>query len=1014
MAIGRTSRRLLLAATLPLCLPALAQQQGPEDAQGGDEVEEIVVTGTYIKGTPEDAPLPVTTMQREDLALEGAPTTIDLIKSLSFSQGADGETDQFQAGAGADRATINIRGLGPSRSLVLLNGRRTTWSPHAIGAQAQLLVDVNMLPSMALQRIEVLRDGAAATYGSDAIAGVMNFITRGDFEGLEITANHKIIADTDGDTEVGGIWGGSFLNGRVQLMTSASYIERSELNIADREWSLLSYADSPAGGWSSVGRPSVFVPLNRWDALPVHGFTGLLLAGIVDPNCEDLGGARTTTLAPNPAGGFCRFQYTAFDNLIEDAKRWQWFTEATIDVNETTSLSLELLLTDSDVPHWGTSPSYPPNRLVDENRTVRANNPGLVDMASKYPDLYGGYASCDAEYCRWAGDGGAQDEAGVPAAWQEVGWYYGRYYGQDGPRRGHHRNSKLTRFAAALEGAWGERGWQVSMTYSQSERESAGGDTMVYRDARARQGLGGFECERMVPNEYDENGNLSFSLATVQQWAGQGPCRYWIPFSNSMPGSHPFVRDGEAANPDFNSALSNQPLRDYMITSGVGEGETSLLVLEGVVTGELGVLETPAGAIDYAVGVQYRDETYQSGVDASSFYHGLNYPCAAGPEIKDCATGRTGLFGFLPPTFPIDDSRSIWSVFGEANVPFTENLEGSLSLRVENYGSETGSTTDPKAALKWQITPSFGARVSVGSTFRGPTLNQTVASNSSNSLQFVGSTGAFKRIDTRGNPDLTPEEAITINAGLLVDRDGLLTDTDNLFMTVDYWSYDFEKPLVTEPFQNVLNLACPGGPTDPCDQSSPFFDRLVFGGDPEAADVEIININIVNGPDIKTDGVDFTARYSLQAGPGVLALGITGTRIMSYDIGAWEYGGEYDALGRLNYRTPLARTLAEWKGRATANYAWGPLNARWVVNAIDEYDYLMQGFGIEGVVSSHVTHDVHVGYSFMDGQLQAIASLINLEDEDPPFMSREMNYDAFTHNPFGRMVKLGLTYSMGN
>ena len=74
----------------------------------------------------------------------------------------------------------------------------------------------------------------------------------------------------------------------------------------------------------------------------------------------------------------------------------------------------------------------------------------------------------------------------------------------------------------------------------------------------------------------------------------------------------------------------------------------------------------------------------------------------------------------------------------------------------------------------------------------------------------------------------------------------------------------------------------------------------------------------------------------------------------------------------------------------------------------------MQGFGTEGVVSSHVTHDVHVGYSFMDGQLQAIASLINLEDEDPPFMSREMNYDAFTHNPFGRMVKLGLTYSMGN
>ena len=1017
---------LCLALGATLLLPASAIAQEPEDSLGDIE-EEIIVTGTYIKGTPEDAPLPVTTLQRDDLALEGAPTTIDLVKNLSFSQGADGETDQFQAGAGADRATINIRGLGPSRSLVLLNGRRTTWSPHAIGAQAQLLVDVNMLPSVALQRIEILRDGAAATYGSDAIAGVMNFITRGDFEGFEVTANHKVVADSDGDTEFGAIWGGTFMGDRLDLMTSASYIERSELNIADRDWSLRTYADSPAGGWSSVGRPSVFVPLDRWRASPIGGgFGGLLATGIVDPNCEDLGGAVTNTL-PIPfgdpdslgngtpgIGGFCRFQYTAFDNLAEEATRWQWFTEATLALNDATTLSLELLMTDSDVPHWGTSPSYPPNRLVDENRTIRANNPGLVDMAAKYPDLYGAYASCDADYCGWSGDGGAQDAAGIPAAWQEVAWYYGRYYGQDGPRRGHYRHSELTRFAAALDGDWNDTGWQLSMTYSSSERESAGGDTMVYRDARARQGLGGFDCERQVPNEYDADGNLSFSLATVQQWAGQGPCRYWIPFSNSMPGSHPFVKNGEASNPDFNSALSNQPLRDYMITTGVGEGETSLLVLEGVLSGEMDFLQMQAGAIDYAAGVQYRSETYESGVATTSFYNGITFPCAAGPEMKDCDTGRTGLFGFLPPSFPIDDERNIWSAFAEFNLPITDTLEGWLSLRHENYGGQTGATTDPKVALKWQATPSIGMRVSVGSTFRGPTLNQTVASNSSNSLQFVGQTGAFKRIDTRGNPDLTPEEAITINAGLLIDRDGLLTATDNLFVTVDYWSYDFEKPLVTEPFTNVLALACPGGATDPCDPSSPFFDRLVFGGNASAADVEIININIVNGPDIKTDGIDFTFRYSLEAGPGLLSLGLTGTRITSYDISGWEYGDEYDALGRLNYRTPLARTLAEWKGRIWANYQRGALNARWVVNAVDSYDYLMQGFGTEGKVDSHVTNDLHVGYEFMEGRLSAIASIINIEDEDPPFMSREMNYDAFTHNPFGRILKLGVTFSMGN
>ena len=985
---NNTARRLLgVAAAAALAAAALAEDES-EDA----EVEEIVVTGSYIKGTPEDAPLPVTTLRREDLELEGSPTTIDLIKSMSFSQGADGETDQFQAGAGSDRATINIRGLGPSRSLVLLNGRRTTWSPHAIDAQAQLLVDVNMLPSIALQRIEVLRDGAAATYGSDAIAGVMNFITRGDFNGFEASVNHKSIDGSDGDTEAGVIVGGDWLGGRLRLMSSASYIQRSELPIASRDWALLDYADSPAGGWSSIGRPATFLPFGA--------------APITDPNCKLLGGEPTAPF-------FCRFQYTAFDNLIEEGKRWQWFTEASFDIDEVTRLGVELLVTDSDVPAWATSPSYPPNRLVDPSRSVRANNPGLVDMASKYPALYGRFASCDEDYCGWQGD-----------EWSPVGWFWGRYYGQDGPRRYHYRESKLQRFAATLDGAWGDRGWQLSLTYSESQRESEGGDTMVYRDARARQGLGGLECERLVPNQYDANGNLFFPREVLERHAGQGPCRYWIPFSNSMPGAHPFVRNGAATNPDFNPALNNQDLLDYMITADVAKGETSLFVLEGVMTGALG-FEMPAGAIDYAVGGQYRSETYESGVDDDSFYNGITYPCKAGPEIKNCATGRTGLFGFLPPAFKIDQDRNIWSVFGQLNVPLADNVEGQLSVRHENYGGDTGATTDPKVALKWQISGSVGVRASYGSTFRGPTLNQIVASNSSNSLQYISQAGAFKRIDTKGNPDLRPEEADTLNVGLLVDHDGLLSGDDNLFVTLDYWSYDFSDPLVTEPFANVLTLACPGGPAAPCDAASPYFGRLVFGGPPTAGSVEIININIVNGPDVKTDGVDFTFRYGMPAGGGRLSFDLSGTRITSYDIGAWEFGPAYDALGRLNYRTSLARTLAQWKGRLSANYAWNALNVRWTVNGIAEYDYLMQGFTVancpatvmagacHGVVDQHVTHDLHFHYSFMNDQLRAFLSVINLQDEDPPFMSREMNYDAFTHNPFGRMLKFGVSYSMG-
>ncbi|MCZ0942746.1 MAG: TonB-dependent receptor [Gammaproteobacteria bacterium] len=1002
------ARRRLAAC---LVVPFLVTGLSAPAAEGGGEIEEILVTGSYIKGTPEDAPLPVTALTRNDLALEGSPTTLDLIKNLSFSQGADGETDQFQAGAGADRATVNIRGLGPSRSLVLINGRRTTWSPHAIGAQAQLLVDVNMMPSIAVERIEILRDGAAATYGSDAIAGVMNFITRSDFTGFEVSANHKTVEDSSGDTEAGVILGTDFADGRGHIVSSFSYIKRGELELSERDWAVRPYADSPGGGWSSVGRPSVVVPLDRWNAFPIGGFVGLLATGIVDPNCEKLGGAITTAgVAGNTGGGFCRFQYTAFDNIAEEAERWQWFTEGSWEISDSITLSGEFLITDSNVPGWNTSPSYPPNRLVDENRTIRANNPGLVDMASKYPDIYGTYAWCDADYCRWQGDP-AQTEAGIPEAWQEVAWFYGRYYGQDGPLRDHHRKSDLWRLNFTLEGDLGDYGWTTSATYSKSERDFDGGDTMVYRDARARQGLGGHECEAMVPNEYDENGNLAFSLDTVMAHAGQGPCRYWIPFSNSMPGSHPQVPGGIAENPDFNPALNNQDLLDYMLSPHGGDGETSLLVLEGILTGAL-PWALSGNELNFAVGAQWRSETYESGpYELNDF---SLFPCAAGPEIKDCTTNRNGLFGFLPPGSHIDEDRDIYSVFGELHASLAETVEAQLSVRYEDYGGSAGSSLDPKLALRWQIAPSIGVRASVGTTFRGPTLNQIVASASSNSLQFVGQTGAFKRVDTQGNPDLDPEEATTFNVGLLVDHDGLIGDNDNLFITVDYWSYDFKKPLVTEPFGAVLAAACSGGPTDPCDPASPYFSRLTFGGNAAAANLEIIDIKIINGPDTETDGIDFTARYSMPVGPGIASVGVTGTRILNYDIDSWVLGDAYDALGRYNYGTSLARTLAKWKGRGLVNYAIGPMNLRYNLNYIDGYDDL--GGNPSGVtyIKSHMTHDLHLSYSLMDDQVSLSLSAVNLADEDPPFTGREMNYDAFSHNPFGRMFKFGVTYRMGD
>ena len=995
---SRIDPRYAFAVIVSVALVPFAA--GQADSSDDEKIEEVVVTGSHLRSTPADAPLPVTTVTRDELALEGSPTTIDMIKQLSFSQGADGETDQFQAGAGADRATINIRGLGPSRSLVLVNGHRTTWSPHAIGAQAQLLVDVNALPSMALERVEILRDGAAATYGSDAIAGVMNYITRSDFEGMEMSFNHKSIDGSDGDTELGAIWGGTIMDGSANLVTSVSYINRSELPLVTRDWAVQDYASSPLGGWSSVGRPAVLVPSAAYGSLPaaLQGFTGLLLTGVVDPSCETLGGARTTVLPQNPLGGFCRFQYTAFDNLAEDGTRWQSFTEFTTDLANDKVLNVSFLHSDSEVPNWKTSPSYPPNRLVDPGRTVRSNNPGLVDLARQfqndptYGPVYGSLASCGESFCQYGGD-----------EWDEVAWLYGRFFGQDGPLRSHARLNSLSRLYVDLSGSRENFDWEISAGYSTSHRESYGGDTSVYRDTRGREGLAGHECERLVPNEYDADGNLSFSLDTLRRHAGQGVCSYWIPFSNGMYGSHENVRNGVSNNPTFNPGLDNRGIYDYMITELGSDGDTTLFVLEAKISGE-----TELGNLDaaYALGAQLRNETYESGPIEGLQNNGVRYPCQAGPEITNCTTSRTGLFGFLPPSFPINESRNIQSLFAEIDVPVTESLEANATLRIENYGSNTGTSVDPKFALRWQLFDGLSARGSVGTTFRGPTLNQIVAENSSNSLQYVGVTQAFKRIDTRGNPSLAPETAATVNAGLIFDQEiyGV-----NVFATADYWSYDFVQPLVTEPFGRILAAACPGAVADPCDESSPYFDRIVFAGSAAAANVEIINIDIVNGPDIKTTGIDYSLRVDLPINSAIASVGASATNIRSYDISEWELGEAIDALGRLNYTTSLARTLAEWKGNVYFNWAVNDLNFRLSGNYIDSYLYSTGG--PDRTVDSHLTWNLSANWQTPQEGLSIWGAIINLEDTDPPFMGREMNYDAFSHNPFGRMLKFGATVS---
>ena len=182
----------LVAATLAptLFLPAHAAGQAIDS--GAEPIARVVVTGSQIKRIDGETALPVQILKRADIDRIGASSTEELVKQLSSLSSAGTATTAANAAGygGGSISTVSLRGLGSARTLVLVNGRRTAVYGGGSGGAAGSSVDINSIPLSAIERVEVLKDGASAVYGSDAIAGVVNFILRKDFNGIELSGTY--------------------------------------------------------------------------------------------------------------------------------------------------------------------------------------------------------------------------------------------------------------------------------------------------------------------------------------------------------------------------------------------------------------------------------------------------------------------------------------------------------------------------------------------------------------------------------------------------------------------------------------------------------------------------------------------------------------------------------------------------------------------------------------------------------------------------------------------------------
>ena len=257
-----TRRRTIRALVVIFTLSAVDRTVGADatsTANSADEVvslQNFVVTGSNIKRTDMEKVVPITVLDQDAMSARQALLPVDMLTSLpSVVNLPENETRLGSSGARGDNANINLRNLGATGTLILVNGRRMAINPMTAGLSQA--VNVNQLPTQGIERIEVLRDGASAIYGSDAVGGVINYVLKRQFKGTEIVVRQGFTEGGGGQsTQVALTFGSSFAQGRGRFFGTVETLYREAIFLRDRDFSSTSnVSDKVPAPFNTLGGP---------------------------------------------------------------------------------------------------------------------------------------------------------------------------------------------------------------------------------------------------------------------------------------------------------------------------------------------------------------------------------------------------------------------------------------------------------------------------------------------------------------------------------------------------------------------------------------------------------------------------------------------------------------------------------------------------------------------------------------------------------------------------------------
>ena len=782
VAFGQEAPATVTTSQAPAPAPQVAQAPeqvtpaAPQDAAA----DRVVVVGSLIATTAEDAPKPVEVYGADDLAAQGNPSTADFLRSLSVSASSGLGFGQANPDVvtGSGFANADMRGQGSNGSLVLFNGRRMASTNGGFGA------DINTIPSEVLQAVEVLKDGASATYGAGAVGGVINFTTRRDIDAPQVSFETTIY---DGSQS----YKADFLTGWVgdasNFLISFSHFHEDPLEATERSFATLPYNINPAGYSNTAVGPARFQPtgagVNFYDSTTYNPTTGLALGSSIN----DYRGGATTTLAGVTAqgradcqavGGYiygdvdptgtdattsktlCGFNENLLNQLVSDQTNDRIYAEFNGNLSDTMEFHIDGVYSKSvTLALVPPSPNASGSAIASQiGAYVVPRNVRVVNTAGAFGGTTVANPFMQDFIPRTGAVVGANGALVKPAsAWRPFIYGGNPAYGGDGREQQTYDRERVM-INAGLKGEFQSEGWMSflnGITYDYAIQYNQYKDDRVVpaifrsRVQNALLGYGGASClaADRVATDYSSPEAYSRTVGIQSEIApGTNGCEFFNPFVSSFQTS---IATGQV-NPQYGGlAFTNsRALADWMTQEDRNsEQNTEAVTFDAVWTGVVPetMFSLPGGEIGWAAGAQLRANELRAAYWSDNNNEermisqtcpwpdlgnitiaGLNQNLGASPTQNQlgCLSGHTGVYlaGGIPTTTnatppDMQDSQTV-AYFAEIQLPVLDNLNLSASIRNESYNNDKISGTIYSLAGKYSVTDNIYVRASYGTNFR--------------------------------------------------------------------------------------------------------------------------------------------------------------------------------------------------------------------------------------------------------------------------------------------------------